>query len=228
MLVLLYFHDLGYTPVEVASLFVFYEFFGVVTNLVGGWLAARMGLRVTLFVGLGSRWSPSSCWASRRRRRWWSRYVMGAQALSGIAKDLTKMSAKSAVKLVVPENDHSSLFRWVALLTGSKNALKGVGFFLGGLLLALVGFRPPSDHGRGGVRRPDLDLAAHAPAISGTSTRREVHADVLQEPRGERPCCRAFLPLRGPRRLVRRGIPFYLYAVLGWSSGRSGPSWRSG
>ena len=66
---------------------------------------------------------------------------MAAQALSGIAKDLTKMSSKSAVKLVVPADAPAALFRWVAILTGSKNALKGVGFFLGGLLLTLVGFR---------------------------------------------------------------------------------------
>ena len=62
-------------------------------------------------------------------------YVMVAQALSGIAKDLTKMSSKSAVKLVVPEDAPARSYRWVAILTGSKNALKGVGFFLGGLLL---------------------------------------------------------------------------------------------
>ncbi len=69
-------------------------------------------------------------------------YVMAAQALSGIAKDLTKMSSKSAVKLVVPDGADDTLFRWVAILTGSKNALKGVGFFLGGLLLTVVGFQP--------------------------------------------------------------------------------------
>jgi predicted MFS family arabinose efflux permease len=144
MLVLLHFHDLGYQPVELAFLFLFYEFFGVVTNLVGGWIAARLGLRATLLGGLAlqvvaltvlSLLDPS-----------WSRavsvaYVMGAQALSGIAKDLTKMSAKSAIKVLVPEDAHSSLFRWVAILTGSKNALKGAGFFLGSLLLATLGFR---------------------------------------------------------------------------------------
>jgi hypothetical protein len=67
-------------------------------------------------------------------------YVMAAQALSGIAKDLTKMSSKGAVKLIVPEGSSDTLFRWVAILTGSKNALKGVGFFVGGLLLTVVGF----------------------------------------------------------------------------------------
>jgi predicted MFS family arabinose efflux permease len=140
-LVLFYFDRLGYSPLQVASLFVLYEVAGVVTNLVGGWLAARLGLKTTLFVGLAIQilalvmlgFAPASLLVVP--------YVMVSQALSGIAKDLSKMSSKSAVKLVVPENDQSSLYRWVAILTGSKNALKGVGFFLGGLLLTLVGFQ---------------------------------------------------------------------------------------
>ena len=53
MLVLFYFYQLGYSAFEVASLFLFYEFFGIVTNLVGGWVAARLGLKATLFSGLG-------------------------------------------------------------------------------------------------------------------------------------------------------------------------------
>ena len=141
MLVLFYFFELGYTPFEVASLFLFYEVFGIVTNLVGGFLAARFGLKSTLFAGLGTQivallmlgLVPSS-WLVVP-------YVMVAQAFSGIAKDLTKMSSKSAVKLVVPENSESALYRWVAILTGSKNALKGVGFFLGGLLLTVTSFQ---------------------------------------------------------------------------------------
>jgi predicted MFS family arabinose efflux permease len=145
MLVLLHFHDLGYTPVELAFLFVFYELFGVITNLFGGYLAARLGLRVTLLGGLalqvfalGSLSFVDPRWAKLLSVA----YVMAAQALSGIAKDLTKMSAKSAIKVLVPGDASSSLFRWVALLTGSKNALKGAGFFLGGLLLGALGFRP--------------------------------------------------------------------------------------
>jgi predicted MFS family arabinose efflux permease len=143
MLVLLHFHELGYTPVQLAFLFLFYELFGVVTNLVGGWIAAHMGLRVTLLSGLAlqvvalgmlSVVVPS--WPTAMSVA----YVMAAQALSGIAKDLTKMSAKSSIKLLVPDGAESLLFRWVALLTGSKNALKGAGFFLGGLLLSVFGF----------------------------------------------------------------------------------------
>jgi len=144
MLVLLHFHALGFTPVALAFLFLFYEFFGVVTNLLGGWIASRMGLKVTLTSGLGLQvfalgmlslvkdgWPVSVSVA----------YVMTAQALSGIAKDLTKMSAKTSVKVLVPKGEHGALFKWVAVLTGSKNALKGVGFFLGGFLLATLGFR---------------------------------------------------------------------------------------
>lgn len=140
MLVLLYFNRQGYTPVQVAMLFLFYEIFGIVTNLVGGWLAARLGLKTTLFAGLGAQVAALAMLAANPA--WLSvPYVMVAQALSGIAKDLTKMSSKSAIKLVVADGSQSTLFKWVALLTGSKNALKGVGFFLGGLLLYLVDFR---------------------------------------------------------------------------------------
>ncbi|WP_404297748.1 organoarsenical effux MFS transporter ArsJ [Halomonas sp.] len=142
MLVVLYFYGLGYSALEVAMLFLFYEFFGVVTNLVGGWLGARLGLNRTMNLGLGlqvlalSMLLVPAAWLSVP-------WVMAAQALSGIAKDLNKMSAKSAIKTLVPAGDagHQSLYRWVALLTGSKNALKGVGFFLGGLLLTLIGFQ---------------------------------------------------------------------------------------
>ncbi len=140
MLVLLHFHGLGYSALAVASLFLFYELFGVVTNLVGGWVGARVGLNRTLYGGLalqvlalGMMVVPAS-WLVVP-------YVMAAQALSGIAKDLTKMSAKSTIKLLVAEDAHSTLFKWVAILTGSKNALKGVGFFLGSVLLTTVGFR---------------------------------------------------------------------------------------
>ena len=141
VLVLFYFYELGYTPFEVASLFLFYEIFGIVTNLVGGFLAARFGLKTTLVGGLATQLVALSMLAFAPTSWLVVPYVMVAQALSGIAKDLTKMSSKSAVKLVVPEGASDTLFRWVAILTGSKNALKGVGFFLGGLLLTLIGFQ---------------------------------------------------------------------------------------
>lgn len=139
MLVVLHFHSLGYTPLEIAALFLFYEIFGVVTNLIGGWLGARIGLNRTMNLGLALQVVALlmlTLPASALSVHW----VMAAQALSGIAKDLNKMSAKSAIKLLVPEQQQGTLYKWVAILTGSKNALKGVGFFLGGALLVLVGF----------------------------------------------------------------------------------------
>ncbi|MGH1450767.1 MAG: organoarsenical effux MFS transporter ArsJ [Pseudomonadaceae bacterium] len=140
MLVVLHFYTLGYTPLEIAALFLFYEIFGVITNLVGGFLGARVGLNRTMNIGLALQvialliLTVPSAWLTVL-------LVMGAQALSGIAKDLNKMSAKSSIKLLVPDSEQGTLFKWVAILTGSKNALKGVGFFVGGMLLATLGFR---------------------------------------------------------------------------------------
>ncbi|CEG54817.1 Putative major facilitator superfamily permease [Stutzerimonas xanthomarina] len=139
MLVVLHFHSLGYTPLQIAALFLFYEIFGVITNLVGGYLGARLGLNRTMNIGLGLQVLALlmlTVPAALLTVPW----VMGAQALSGIAKDLNKMSAKSSIKLLVPDSQQGTLYKWVAILTGSKNALKGVGFFLGGALLALLGF----------------------------------------------------------------------------------------
>lgn len=140
MLVLLYFYGLGFSPLQVATLFLLYEFFGVVTNLLGGWLAARTGLNVTLRAGLLLQ-VVALAMLSVDPSLLSVGYVMAAQALSGIAKDLNKMSAKSSIKLLVPVDASKRLYRWVALLTGSKNALKGIGFFVGALLLAEIGFR---------------------------------------------------------------------------------------
>jgi len=140
MLVVLHFHALGYTPLQIAALFLFYEIFGVITNLVGGYLGARLGLNRTMNIGLAMQvvallmLTVPAAWLTIP-------WVMAAQALSGIAKDLNKMSAKSSIKLLVPDGQQGTLYKWVAILTGSKNALKGVGFFLGGALLAGVGFR---------------------------------------------------------------------------------------
>lgn len=141
VLVLFYFYELGFSPLKVATLFLFYEVFGVITNLVGGWVAARLGLRATLLAGLATQIVALGMLALAPEAWLVVGYVMVAQALSGIAKDLTKMSSKSAVKLVVPEDEEGALYKWVAILTGSKNALKGVGFFLGGLLLSVIGFQ---------------------------------------------------------------------------------------
>ena len=142
MLVLLHFHTLGFSAVQLAYLFVLYEIAGMVTNLSAGWLAARFGLTTTLYAGLAlqvaallalSQLDPSWQIASSVV------FVMVVQGLSGVAKDLAKMASKSAVKLLAPK-EGDGLFRWVAVLTGSKNAVKGLGFLLGAALLATVGF----------------------------------------------------------------------------------------
>lgn len=142
MLVLFYFSQLGYSPLQVASLFLFYEIFGVITNLFGGWIAARWGLKSTLVGGLSLQIGALLMLALAPPAWLVVPYVMVSQAVSGVAKDLTKMSSKSAVKMVVPAGASDTLFKWVAVLTGSKNALKGVGFFVGGLMLTFIGFRP--------------------------------------------------------------------------------------
>jgi predicted MFS family arabinose efflux permease len=143
MLVLLYFHTIGYSPLEVAMLFLFYEIFGIVTNLFGGWIGSRFGVKLTLYGGIALQ--ILALFLMTPVNESWTLalavpYVMVAQAISGIAKDLTKMSSKSAIRLVIPQEAQSSLFKWVAILTGSKNALKGVGFFLGSVLLAVFGY----------------------------------------------------------------------------------------
>ncbi|MFT6926085.1 MAG: putative MFS family arabinose efflux permease [Psychromonas sp.] len=140
MLVVLYFYDLGYSTLSIAFLFLFYEIFGVVTNLIGGWLGAHLGLNRTMNIGLGMQifallmLAVPAVWLTIP-------WVMAAQALSGIAKDLNKMSAKSSIKTLVPSNAEGTLYKWIAILTGSKNALKGAGFFLGGVLLTTIGFQ---------------------------------------------------------------------------------------
>ncbi len=143
MLVLLHFHTLGFSPVQLAYLFVLYEIAGMVTNLAAGWIAARFGLTSTLYAGLGlqvvallalTQLDPN--WAIGASVA----FVMIVQGASGVAKDLAKMSSKSAVKLLAP-TEGGGLFRWVAVLTGSKNAVKGLGFLLGAAMLATLGFQ---------------------------------------------------------------------------------------
>ena len=144
MLVLLHFNTLGFSPVQLAYLFILYEVAGIVTNLSAGWIAARFGLTSTLYAGLALQ--IVALIALAQLDPTWGIavsvvFVMLVQGLSGVAKDLAKMSSKSAVKLLAPKGD-GSLFRWVAVLTGSKNAVKGLGFLLGAGALALFGFIP--------------------------------------------------------------------------------------
>jgi MFS family permease len=148
MLVLLHFFQLGYSPFVLSFLFLLYEAAGIAANFIGGWLAARFGVTRTLTAGLTtqilgflllSALSPN--WAAAFSVAW----VAAAQGICGIAKDLTKTASKSAIKVAEKEarsgNAEGRLFRWVAWFTGSKNAMKGIGFFLGGLLLQFLGLR---------------------------------------------------------------------------------------
>ena len=143
MLVLLHFHTFGFTPLQLAYLFLLYEFFGMVTNLTAGWIAKTIGLNITLYSGLFLQ-ILSLLLLTQIDKNWSITlsviFVMATQGLSGIAKDLTKMSSKSSVKLLAPDNN-SKLFQWVSFMTGSKNAVKGFGFLLGSILLTFLGFK---------------------------------------------------------------------------------------
>ena len=139
MLVLLYFYQQGFSPLQLASVFVLYELCGVVTNLLGGWIAARTNVYTTLHIGLALQVVALALLLVEESYLTVT-YVMLVQAMSGIAKDLNKMSAKSSIKLLVSDEQQGKLFRWVAWLTGSKNTLKGLGFFIGSGLLSAVGF----------------------------------------------------------------------------------------
>ncbi len=192
MIVLLYFHDLGYSPVSLAFLFLLYEVTGIITNLLGGWVGARTGLHRTLLAGLALQ--VVALLTLTLHNPGWAEvvsvgFVMAVQAVSGVAKDLTKMSSKSAVKFVAGEG---TLFRSVAVLTGSKNALKGAGFFVGAMLLAWLGFDGAllamaglvaasltavwllldADIGQAKVKTPLRSILAKSPAINRLSIAR--------------------------------------------------------
>ncbi|MBA3864971.1 MAG: organoarsenical effux MFS transporter ArsJ [Solirubrobacterales bacterium] len=218
MLVLFYFYELGYSAFAIASLFVFYEIFGILTNLVGGWLAARFGLRTTLYLGLGTQVLALAMVGFAPEAWLVVPYLMVSQSFSGIAKDLTKMSSKSAVKLVLPEGDQTSLYRWVALLTGSKNALKGVGFFLGAAMLTVVGFQTSMLILAGFVL---ATLAVVSVLMRGHLGRPDAGARFKQMFSNNRAvnvlaAARIFLFASRDVWFVV-GLPVYLETVLGWS-----------
>jgi MFS family permease len=221
MLVLLHFHQLGYTPVNLAFLFLLYEFFGILTNLFGGWIGSRFGLRVTLFSGLAIQVAAlvMLSFVNTEWVAWVSvAYVMTAQALSGIAKDLTKMSSKSAIKLLVPEGNDSALFKWVAILTGSKNALKGLGFLIGGVLLTWLGFA-----GALWAMAAALGLVLIGSMLSlkqdmGKSKAKVKFKQLFSKSREINMLSLARFFLFGSRDVwFVVGLPIFLYDVLGWS-----------
>ncbi|MCG6869675.1 MAG: organoarsenical effux MFS transporter ArsJ [Gammaproteobacteria bacterium] len=217
MLVVLYFHQLGYSPFEVAMLFVFYEFFGIVTNLVGGWLGARIGLNFTMHIGMGlqvvalAMLAVPDAWLSVP-------YVMAAQALSGIAKDLNKMSAKASVKTLAGEGSESRLFRWVSVLTGSKNALKGAGFFVGAALLEWIGFRGALAVLAGTLLAVLIVTAILLPSGIGRMKSKPKFTQVFATRPEINWLAAARFFLFGSRDVwFVVGLPVYLYSILGWS-----------
>ncbi len=216
MLVVLYFHQLGYSPLQVAMLFVFYEIFGVVTNLVGGWLGARIGLNRTMNIGLGLQVLALALLAfptAFLTVPW----VMAAQALSGVAKDLNKMSAKSSIKLLVPHDRQHSLYRWVAALTGSKNALKGVGFFLGGVLLGTVGFTAAVAWMAGALAVVWLSSLWLLKRDLGKASNKPKFKDILSKSRAINLLSAARLFLFGARDVwFVIALPVFLAESLGW------------
>ncbi|HEX7138771.1 MAG TPA: organoarsenical effux MFS transporter ArsJ [Vicinamibacterales bacterium] len=226
MLVLLHFNQLGYTPIQLAFLFLLYEFFGIVTNLVGGWVASRTGLRFTLVLGLalqvaalGSLAALNPGWSAAMSVA----YVMACQALSGIAKDLTKMSAKSAVKVLVPKGDETGLFKWVAILTGSKNALKGAGFFVGGVLLSALGFRGALAAMASGVLIVLLAVLALLPGAIGQAKKRTKFSGILSNSSGINRLSLGRLALFAARDVwFVVSVPIFLASVLGWSFAQVG------
>jgi len=217
MLVLMYFYLQGYSPLQVAMLFLFYEFFGMVTNLVGGWLGARIGLNLIMHIGMALQvvalvmLAAPAAWLSVA-------YVMLVQALSGIAKDLNKMSAKASIKSFLPNQADAQLFKWVSILTGSKNALKGVGFFVGAVLLELLGFQ-----------RALLVLAVFLfivlvltflllPKALGKSKSKPKFRQILSTSAAINYLSAARFFLFGARDVwFVVGLPLFLYSVLGWS-----------
>ncbi|MCM8636688.1 organoarsenical effux MFS transporter ArsJ [Accumulibacter sp.] len=223
MLVLFYFYGLGYTPFAVASLFIFYEVFGILTNLFGGYIGARFGLKTTLFVGLGTQLAALSMLAFAPQAWLVVAWVMVSQALSGIAKDMTKMSSKSAVKLIVPEDASATLYRWVSILTGSKNALKGVGFFLGGLLLTLLGFQTALQLLAALVATTLIAAALLMRGGLGEANRKARFGQMFSRNGAVNKLAAARIFLFGARDVwFVVGLPVFLSSVLGWTFWQSG------
>jgi MFS family permease len=219
MLVLMHFYGLGYSPFTLAFLFLLYEAAGVPANLIGGWLATRHGIARMLAVGLAlqiagflllSALSPS--WTAAMSVAW----VVAAQGLCGVAKDLTKTASKSAIKLTAGSAS-GRLFRWVAFFTGSKNAMKGVGYFLGGLLLQSLGFQAALWAMAGLLAAVLAAVVAFVPALMGRSRASRSARELFAKNRGINLLAGARVALFGARDVwFVVGVPVFLYAA-GWS-----------
>ena len=219
MLVLLHFYRLGYSPFTLAFLFLLYEAMGVVANLIGGWLATRYGIARMLAVGLVtqitgflllSALSPS--WTMVMSVAW----VVIAQGICGVAKDLTKTASKSAIKLTAGEAS-GQLFKWVAFFTGSKNAMKGIGFFLGGVLLQAVGFQHALWAMAGLLSLVLIGVVAFVPRLMGKSKASKSAKELFAKNRGINLLAAARVALFGARDVwFVVGVPVFLYSA-GWT-----------
>ena len=222
MLVLLHFYKLGYSPFTLALLFLLYEAAGVLANLIGGWLATRYGIARMLSVGLAtqitgflllSALSPS--WTVAMSVAW----VVLAQGVCGVAKDLTKTASKSAIKLTAADAGQASgqLFKWVAFFTGSKNAMKGVGFFLGGLLLQTLGFQVALWSMAGLLALVFIGVVALVPPLMGKGKASRSARELFAKSRGINLLAAARVALFGARDVwFVVGVPVFLYAS-GWT-----------
>jgi MFS family permease len=219
MLVLLHFYRLGYSPFTLAFLFLLYEAMGVVANLIGGWLATRYGIARMLAVGLAtqitgflllSALSPS--WTVALSVAW----VVCAQGICGVAKDLTKTASKSAIKLTAGSAS-GQLFKWVAFFTGSKNAMKGVGFFLGGVLLQTLGFQAALWTMAAFLAVVFIGVVGFVPRLMGKSKASKSARELFAKNRGINLLAAARVALFGARDVwFVVGVPVFLYAS-GWT-----------
>lgn len=219
MLVLLHFYRLGYSPFTLAFLFLLYEAMGVVANLIGGWLATRYGIARMLAVGLGTQITGflllsalSPTWTVALSVAW----VVGAQGICGVAKDLTKTASKSAIKLTAGDAS-GQLFKWVAFFTGSKNAMKGIGFFLGGLLLQALGFQAALWTMAGLLALVFVGVVSFVPPLMGKSKASKSAKELFAKNRGINLLAAARVALFGARDVwFVVGVPVFLYAS-GWN-----------
>ncbi|WP_137180749.1 organoarsenical effux MFS transporter ArsJ [Roseomonas sp. AR75] len=219
MLVLLHFFQLGYSPFTLAFLFLLYEAAGIGANLIGGWLATRFGIARMLAVGLGTQVAGflmlsavSPDWAAAVSVAW----VVAAQGVCGVAKDLTKTASKSAIKLTAGDAS-GRLFRWVAFFTGSKNAMKGVGFFLGGLLLEALGFRGALWVMAAALALILVGVVLSLPPLMGRAKASRSAKELFAKSRGVNLLAVARFFLFGARDVwFVVGLPVFLYAS-GWT-----------
>ncbi len=219
MLVLLHFFRLGFSPFTLAFLFLLYEAAGIAANLVGGWLATRFGIARMLAVGLTTQIlgflllsAVSPDWGVALSVAW----VVLAQGLCGVAKDLTKTASKSAIKLTAPDAS-GTLFKWVAFFTGSKNAMKGLGFFLGGLLLEVLGFRGALWLMAALLGLVLLGVVLGLPPLMGKARASKSAREFFARNRGVNLLAAARVFLFGARDVwFVVGLPVFLYAA-GWS-----------